>query len=57
MDIAAVSARSSPGWRWRILNHSAPMVQSAIAHGIERMRARDGRDYEDCGSVPSWRLE
>jgi hypothetical protein len=50
MDIVAVSTRSVPGWRWRMLDYSGQTVEEsnrafdsidiAIAEGVARMRAR-----------------
>ncbi len=60
MNVVAVSTPSSPEWRWRIVDYSGQMVEeshgtypsiaTAVADGVERMRARDDRDV---GNVPS----
>ena len=65
MNVVAVSTPASPGWRWRILDYSGQMVEesdgtfgsieSALAHGVERIRARDKSDSEHSASALSWR--
>jgi hypothetical protein len=64
MNVVAISTPSSVGWRWRIVDYSGQMVEesdgtfgsieSAITHGVERMRARDERHSANTASASSW---
>ena len=65
MNVVAISTPSSVSWRWRIIDYSGQMVEesdgtfgsieSAITHGVERMRARDEQDLVNTASASSWR--
>ena len=57
MNVVAVSTPSSPEWRWRIVDIAGqmveeskgtfPSIESAVAEGTKRMRARDDRGVEN----------
>jgi hypothetical protein len=54
MNVVPISVPSSGEWRWRIVDYSGqmleesagtfPSIDSAVADGVARMRARQRRD-------------
>lgn len=65
MNVVAISTPSTRGWRWRIVDYSGHMVEesdgtfgsieSAITHGVERMRARGDDGSTNTAPAPSSR--